>query len=127
MRARRDATTAKSPSGMGSERRRRPRAVSASRLLRQDRPRGRPDTADPRGDSSMTSDGHLAAVADELLNDLRNSRSDMARIVEAVLRDRLPYVVVPIQAIKSWERREPQHWAKVAGWLASRNVKLVEV
>jgi len=75
----------------------------------------------------MTSDGHLAAAADELLNDLRNSRSDMARIVEAVLRDRLPYVVVPIQAIKSWERREPQHWAKVAGWLASRNVKLVEV
>jgi len=62
-----------------------------------------------------------------LLNDLRSSQTDLARIVEAVVRDRLPYVVVPMQAVKSWERREPDHWAKVAGWLAAENVALVQV
>ena len=66
-------------------------------------------------------------AADELLHDLRTSQTDLARIVKAVVRDRLPYVVVPIQAVKSWEQREPEHWAKVAGWLAARNVSLVEV
>ena len=74
----------------------------------------------------MAPEGCPESVA-ELLDDLRTSRSDLARIVEAVVRDRLPYVVVPIMAIRSWERREPQHWAKVARWLASQNVKLVEV
>jgi len=63
----------------------------------------------------------------DLLNDLRSSQTDLARIVEAVIRDRLPYVVVPVQAVRSWERREPGHWAKVAGWLAAENVALVQV
>jgi hypothetical protein len=63
----------------------------------------------------------------DLLNDLRSSQTDLARIVEAVVRDRLPYVVVPMQAVKSWERREPDHWAKVAGWLATENVAVVQV
>ena len=63
----------------------------------------------------------------DLLNDLRSSQTDLARIVEAVIRDRLPYVVVPVQAVRSWERREPDHWAKVAGWLAAENVALVQV
>ena len=65
--------------------------------------------------------------ADELLHDLRTSKTDLARIVQAVVRDRLPYVVVPTQAVKSWEQREPEHWAKVAGWLASQRVSLVKV
>jgi hypothetical protein len=36
-------------------------------------------------------------------------------------------VVVPIQAVRSWERREPQYWAKVSGWLADQNVAVVQV
>ena len=66
-------------------------------------------------------------IPNELLNDLRNSQTDLARIVESVVRDRLPYVVVPVQAVRSWERREPDHWAKVAGWLADQKVALVQV
>jgi hypothetical protein len=66
-------------------------------------------------------------VPHDLLNDLRSSQTDLARIVEAVVRDRLPYVVVPVQAVRSWERREPDHWAKVAGWLAAQNVAVVQV
>ena len=65
--------------------------------------------------------------ADELLYDLRTSKTDLARIVQAVVRDRLPYVVVPTQAVKSWEQREPEHWAKVSGWLAAQKVSVVEV
>jgi hypothetical protein len=69
-----------------------------------------------------------AAIAgDELLNELRTSKTDLARFVEAVLRNRPPYVVVSSQAVTSWERREPQHWTKVSGWLADSNVSLVKV
>jgi len=66
-------------------------------------------------------------LPDELMDDLRRSQTDLARLIEAVVRDRLPYVVVPVQAVRSWERREPQHWAKVSGWLADQNVALVQV
>lgn len=69
-----------------------------------------------------------AAIAgDELLNELRTSKTDLARFVEAVLRNRPPYVVVSSKAVTSWERREPQHWAKVSRWLADSNVSLVKV
>ena len=68
-----------------------------------------------------------ALAGDELLNELRTSKTDLARLVEAVLRNRPPYVVVSSQAVTSWERREPQHWAKVSGWLADSNVSLVKV
>jgi hypothetical protein len=75
----------------------------------------------------MTSGQCAVIAADELLNDLRTSKTDLIRIVEGVLRDRPPYVVVAVQAVTSWERREPQQWAKVAGWLAAQNVSLVKV
>jgi hypothetical protein len=77
-------------------------------------------TAATKKENSMT-------TPHDLLNDLRNSQTDLARVVEAVVRDRLPYVVVPMQAVKSWERREPDHWAKVAGWLAAEKVAVVRV
>ena len=66
-------------------------------------------------------------MPDELMDDLRRSQTDLARLIEAVVRDRLPYVVVPMQAVRSWERREPQQWAKVSGWLADQNVAVVQV
>lgn len=66
-------------------------------------------------------------IPDDLLNDLRGSQTDLARILEAVVRDQLPYVVVPVQAVRSWERREPDHWARVARWLAAQNVAVVQV
>jgi hypothetical protein len=71
--------------------------------------------------------GESAVIAADLLNDLRTSKTDLARLVEAVIRNKPPYVVVPIQAVTSWERREPDHWARVSGWLADSNVSLVKV
>ena len=46
-------------------------------------------------------------IPGDLLNDLRSSPTDLARIVEAVVRDRLPYVKIPVQTVRSWERRAP--------------------
>jgi hypothetical protein len=66
-------------------------------------------------------------IPHDLLNDLRRSPTDLARIVEAVVRDGVPYVKIPVQAVRSWERRAPDHWAKVASWLAAQNVDVVEV
>jgi hypothetical protein len=64
---------------------------------------------------------------DELLTDLRTSQTDLARFVEAVVRDSMPYVVIPSAAVKAWQRREPQAWAKVAGWLEAHQVAVVAV
>jgi len=41
-------------------------------------------------------------IPHDLLNDLRSSATDLARIVEAVFRDGLPYVMIPSQAVRSW-------------------------
>ena len=71
--------------------------------------------------------GESAAIAADLLNDLQTSKTDLARLVETVIRNKPPYVVVPIQAVVSWERREPDHWARVSDWLADSNVSLVKV
>jgi hypothetical protein len=64
---------------------------------------------------------------DELLSDLRASSTDLSRLVTGVLRDRSPYVVVPIQAVMAWERREPEQWARVSEWLDAHNVSLVKI
>ncbi len=64
---------------------------------------------------------------DELVADLHESKTDLARVVEAVVRDRIPYIVVPSAAVRAWEQREPQQWAKVARWLAAQNVAMVQV
>jgi hypothetical protein len=66
-------------------------------------------------------------LPEDLMTDLQSSPTDLARLVEAVVRDKVPYVKIPAQAVRSWERRAPDHWAKVAGWLAAQNVAVVEV
>jgi hypothetical protein len=66
-------------------------------------------------------------TTDELLRDLRTSRADLARLIETVMRDRLPYVVIPTRAVQAWREEEPHRWAAITGWLAARNVALVQV
>jgi uroporphyrinogen-III synthase len=36
-------------------------------------------------------------------------------------------VVVSAEAVRAWQRREPQAWAKVSGWLAAHQVAVVAV
>jgi len=66
-------------------------------------------------------------IPHDLLDDLRSSPTDLARVVEAVVRDGLPNVIIPVEVVRSWERRAPDLWAKVASWLAAQNVAVVQV
>jgi hypothetical protein len=66
-------------------------------------------------------------TTDELLMELRTSPTGLAGMIETVVRDRLPYIVIPTQAVQAWKEKEPLRWAKAAGWLAAHNVALVQV
>jgi hypothetical protein len=63
----------------------------------------------------------------EILIEVRGSRTDLARLVEAASRDERPYLIVPARAVEGWQEREPQIWAKVRGWLASQGKSLVVI
>ncbi len=61
-------------------------------------------------------------TAEDLLIELRSSRTDLARLVEAATRDRITRLVVPQRSVDAWERREPETWTKVRRWLAARGI-----
>jgi hypothetical protein len=44
----------------------------------------------------------------------------LGRFVEAMLRDQLPCLVVPANAVRAWQEREPLTWAMVRDWLAEQ-------
>jgi len=62
-----------------------------------------------------------------LVTELRSSRTDLARIVEAAHRNKLPLLVVPAQSVRAWERREPSSWARVRDWLEAHGITVLEV
>lgn len=66
-------------------------------------------------------------IPGDLLADLQDSKTDLLRVIGSVVRGRAPYIFIPSTAVKAWERREPEHWARVTEWLAEQNVALVEV
>jgi hypothetical protein len=66
-------------------------------------------------------------MSQDIMEEVRASRTDMARIVEAAARDDLPYVIVSAKAVQAWQEREPQAWAKVQAWLASQGKSIVTV
>jgi hypothetical protein len=66
-------------------------------------------------------------TSDEVLVRLRGSKTDLGRFVEAMLRDQLPHLVVPANAVRAWEEREPQTWAMVCDWLADQGKSVVQV
>ena len=65
-------------------------------------------------------------TAEELLRELRTSRTDLARLVEAVSRDRFTQLVVPRRSVEAWQRREPETWSKVSAWLAAQGVSILQ-
>jgi hypothetical protein len=56
-----------------------------------------------------------------------SSNTDLAGLVERVVRNELPWVVVPVAALRAWEERDPDGWAKVSAWLATNDVAVVRV
>jgi len=66
-------------------------------------------------------------AADELLAQLRGSKTDLGRFVEIMLRDQSPQLVVPAKAVRAWQEREPETWAMVCDWLAEQGKSVVQV
>jgi hypothetical protein len=66
-------------------------------------------------------------TAEALIDELRTSRTDLARLVEAADRDRLTQIIIPQRTMDAWERREPETWLKVSGWLTARGIAIVRV
>lgn len=66
-------------------------------------------------------------AAEDLLIELRRSRTDLGRLVEAVTRDQFTQLVVRQCSVDAWERREPETWTKVSGWLTARGVSILRV
>jgi hypothetical protein len=66
-------------------------------------------------------------TTEELLAELRSSPTDLARFVEAVAGSELPYMVVPVAALKGWQERDPDAWRKVGEWLSACGKTVVEV
>jgi hypothetical protein len=54
-------------------------------------------------------------------------KTDLARLVERVRREGLPWVVVSNAALDGWQRRDPTGWELVRRWLAARGVVIVRV
>ena len=63
----------------------------------------------------------------ELVGELRASRTDLARIVEAAQRNKFPRLVVPAQSVRAWEQRDPSSWARVREWLEAHGITVREV
>jgi len=63
----------------------------------------------------------------ELLGQLKASRTDLARIVEAASHSGLPHIVVLAAAVHGWEARDPSAWVQVQQWLAARGMTIVKI
>ncbi len=79
------------------------------------------DSTEPGDDS-----GSIIAPLDTLLAEL-DPTTDLARLVERIARNGLPWVVVPTAALTAWEQRDPAGWAKVSAWLGAKGIAIVRI
>ena len=66
------------------------------------------------------------ASTEELLQALRGSRTDLAKLVKRVDQRRCGVVAVSGRAITRWNRDDPKSWERVRAWLTDRAVRIVE-
>ena len=64
---------------------------------------------------------------EELAAQLAASRTDLRRYLDAARQSNWPYVVVATDAVKAWERREPQSWAMFRAVARRQRKSLVQV
>ena len=76
----------------------------------------------PRGNTG----GGVPTSADALLAEL-GGNTDLAWLVERVIANDLPWVVVPAAALRAWEERDLVGWAKVTAWLAASGVAVIHI
>ena len=70
--------------------------------------------------------GLAATQTAQLLTEL-HSNTDLIWLVERVTQTKVPWVVIPGDAITAWEGRDPAGWEKVSDWLAGRGVAIVRI
>jgi hypothetical protein len=63
---------------------------------------------------------------DALLADLKGD-TDLAWLVERVVRNNLPRVVVPAAAQEAWATRDPTGWKKVLAWLEVNGITVIRI
>jgi len=68
----------------------------------------------------------LDAATEELLLELRNTRTDLAKLVSRVHQGQLDTVAVPPEAIARWQRDAPGAWEQVHEWLIARGVRVIQ-
>ena len=79
--------------------------------------------------SGQSRNGTRAATATQaaaLLAGLKGN-TDLASLIERVVRSDLPWVVVPDAALQAWETRDPIGWKKVAEWLATNGIAVIRI
>jgi len=60
-----------------------------------------------------------------LIEELTATRTDLGRLIEQVVRQHRPVLLVSRQAVLAWETRAPEAWAKARQWLVAQGVSLV--
>lgn len=81
------------------------------------------------GPSEDSANGERAAKSVEieaLLAEL-NANTDLAWLVERVVRNHLPWVVVPGAAQDAWAQRDPTGWNKVLAWLEANGITVIRI
>jgi len=66
-------------------------------------------------------------TVEELLAQVKDSSTDLMRIIKAAGRPEWPCVVVSSQAVEAWERRAPGAWPRVRLWLDAQGKPVVIV
>jgi len=67
----------------------------------------------------------LREATDELLRELHQSPTDLAKLVTRVHQRRRSVVAVSAKAITRWNRDDPTSWARVREWLTTRGVRII--
>ena len=79
---------------------------------------------DPSGEPGNGTRPARSVEVDALLADL-NANTDLAWLVERVVRNNLPWVVVPAAAQDAWAARDPIGWKKVLAWLEVNGIAII--
>ena len=67
-----------------------------------------------------------SAEVEALLADLK-ANTDLAWLVERVVRYSLPWVVVPGAAQDAWAARDPVGWKRVRAWLEANGIAVIRI
>ena len=71
--------------------------------------------------------GAVGESMSELLSELGGIDAGLVRLLQRVLDNETPFVVVSPVAISGWRARVPEAWTRAEGWLRHHGIAIVEV